>query len=464
MRERGSLAMRIISFTMVNNESEIIESFIRYNYNFVDEMVIIDNGCTDNTIQIVYHLIEEGYNITVYDESLEAYNQYRLDNKYLSKIISEKTPDLILPLDADEFLTGDCDPRQLLEELDLNKVHYVNWQWFVMDEKDDNNEEFIPRKMQYCFEKPVWNYSDGSPVTKCIIPAKYYKKMNLKLSMGHHTVFGNSNVQIEYHENLRFAHYRVTSQEQLIYKTTCYTIRDIATMENNFETAQRTNQMALIEAGNDMWEVAKKASYGGYEGKIIHNPIDLSFCKEVVSLKYGKLSSETIAERVMKTGREMAVRSYNIERKHKEKLFLKPIILVLDGVKGNECVFPNPSNHLTFLTELYNVRGLLTDNQQIKFLKANYRLIVTPDFAKFLPHEYIVVPDTLDIEKVKNQFKNTGINLEKVISLRDYRKEIGIFGIAYSNFRFIPSMIGRVSAYIKRNGYANTISKIKSRL
>ena len=51
--------MRITSFTMVNNESEIIESFIRYNYNFVDEMVIIDNGCTDNTIQIVYHLIEE---------------------------------------------------------------------------------------------------------------------------------------------------------------------------------------------------------------------------------------------------------------------------------------------------------------------------------------------------------------------------------------------------------------------
>ena len=42
--------MKIVSFTMVNNESEIIESFIRYNYNFVYEMVIIDKGCTDNTI------------------------------------------------------------------------------------------------------------------------------------------------------------------------------------------------------------------------------------------------------------------------------------------------------------------------------------------------------------------------------------------------------------------------------
>ena len=49
--------MKIISFTMVNNESEIIDSFIRYNYNFVDEMVIIDNGCTDSTIEIVSKLI-----------------------------------------------------------------------------------------------------------------------------------------------------------------------------------------------------------------------------------------------------------------------------------------------------------------------------------------------------------------------------------------------------------------------
>ena len=53
--------MKIISFTMVNNESEIIESFIRYNYNFVDEMVIIDNGCTDSTIKIIRKLIGEGF-------------------------------------------------------------------------------------------------------------------------------------------------------------------------------------------------------------------------------------------------------------------------------------------------------------------------------------------------------------------------------------------------------------------
>ena len=151
--------MKIISFTMVNNESEIIESFIRYNYNFVDEMVIIDNGCTDSTIKIIRKLIGEGFKITVYDESLEAYNQYRLDNKYLTKIANEKNPDIILPLDADEFLTGNTNPREVLEGLSLDRIYYITWRWYVMTKEDNILETFIPKKMQYCLSKPAWNYS-----------------------------------------------------------------------------------------------------------------------------------------------------------------------------------------------------------------------------------------------------------------------------------------------------------------
>lgn len=457
--------MKVVSLTMVNNESEIIESFVRYNYNFVDKMFIVDNGCTDSTVAILRKLVAEGYDITIYDESLEAYNQYRLDNKYLNMIIDDYEVDLILPLDADEFLTADTNPRFELEKLNLNKVHYVNWQWFVLTENDNLNDPFIPSRLQYCFDKPVWNYSDGTSVTKCIIPAKYYKKLNLKMSMGHHTVFGNDSVEIETHNSLRFAHYRVIGEEQLIYKTTCYTIRDIATMENNFETAQRTNQMALIESGTSMWDAAVKASYGGYTGNIIHNPINLEYCqKSLCEMKYSMLSMEPLKERVKNIGREMAIRAYNSERSKKEKAFLKPIILVLDGIRGDECIFPDPSNHLTILTEMYNVRGILTSSEEIKFLKANYRLIVTPEFAKFLPHTYIVVPNTLDFDEMVKKYKALGIDEKKIISLKDYRKSIGIFGNIYSALLLLPSMFSRIMAYVDRNGIKNTINKLKSRL
>lgn len=457
--------MQIASFTMVNNESEIIESFIRYNYNFVDKMFIIDNGCTDSTMVIVRNLVAEGYDIVVYDESTEAYNQFKLDNKYLNKIITEYNMDLIIPLDADEFIIADSNPREELEKLDLNKIHYVNWKWYILTENDDPTEPFIPSRLQYCFDKPVWNYSDQTDVTKCIIPTKYYKKMGLTMSMGHHTVFGNENVEIERHTSLKFAHYRVIGEAQLIYKTTCYTIRDIATMANNFETAQRTNQMNLIESGVSMWDSAVEASYGGYTGKVSHSPISLRYCdKSSCEMKYSEMSLESIETRVKNIGREMAIRAYNSERSKKEKLFLKPIILVLDGVKGEECIFPSPSNHLTILTEMYNVRGLLTNREEIKFLKANYRLITTVDFVKFLPYAYIVVPNTLNFNEIKRFYIDLGVSEEKIISLKDYRKKLGFLGNVYAFVMFIPSMLGRVKAYIIRNGLRGTISKIKSRI
>lgn len=457
--------MKIISFTMVNNESEIIESFIRYNYNFVDEMVIIDNGCTDSTIQIIRNLIKEGYKITIYDESLEVYNQYRLDNKYLTKIINEMSPDIILPLDADEFLIGEENPRDILEKLDLNKIYYVNWQWYVMTKLDDTHNPFIPTRMKYCLDKPAWNYSDKTPVTKTIVTVKYYQRMKLTLSMGHHTVFGNDKVEIEHLNTIRLAHYRAISEQQLVYKTCCYTMRDIATMENNFETAQRTNQMAIIEHGADMWQAAEEASYGGYDRNIIYKPIDLTYCvKSPITIKYADLSEESLAERVMQTGREMAVRAYNLERVKKEKAFLEPIVLWLDGIRGEECIFPNPSNHLTIITEMYNVRGLITTTEEVRFLKANYRLIVTPDFVKFLPHRFIVVPNTVDFQKIKLELVDAGIQEESIISLQEYKRSLGLLRNVYCYMRFVPSMMTRVNAYIKRNGMKGAINKIKNRL
>lgn len=456
--------MKIVSFTMVNNESEIIESFIRYNYNFVDEMVIIDNGCTDNTIKIIQKLIKEDYKITIFDESLEAYNQFRLDNKYLNKIINEFAPDIVLPLDADEFLIGDTNPREILEKLDLNKIYYINWQWYVMTRNDNLSESFIPKRLTYCFDKPAWNYADKKAVTKVIIPARYYKSKGLTLSMGHHTVFGNDNVDIVNFDGLRLAHYRAISEAQIIYKTCCYTMRDIATMENNFETAQRTNQMALIERGNDMWEAAEKASYGGYEGKLVYKPIDLSNCiKSPINMRFINYSNEPLAQRTMNTGREMAIRAYNLERKKREKAFLKPIILCLDGIRGEECLFPDPSNRLTFLIEMYNVRGLLTVYEEIKFLKANYRLIVTSEFVKFIPHKYIVVPDTMEYENTKAELIENGIDSSQIISLKAYKKKLGLFGNIYCYIRFVPSMIARINSYIKRNGFKDAFKKIKER-
>lgn len=458
--------MKIVSFTMVNNESEIIESFIRYNYNFLDEMYIIDNGCTDNTIKILHSLKNDGYKIVIYDESLEAYDQFRLDNKYLNKIIEESNPDLIIPLDADEFIISDHkDPRKEMEKLSLDKIYYVNWQWYVMTEKDDPKETFIPRRLKYCLKRTVWNYSDGTPVTKVILPARYFKEKKLTMSMGHHTVYGDKSIAIEEINNIKLAHYRAISEEQLVYKTCCYTMRDIATMGNNIETAQRTNQLAKIESGISMHDAAIEASYAGYPKEITENQIDLSFCEPgSLTIKYSELSSESIAERIMRTGQEMAIRSYNLERKIKEYMWLEPIVLWLDGIRKTDVFLPDPSNESTFLVAKYNVRAYLTMQEEIKFLKCNYRLLVNPEQVKFIPHQFIVVPSTCDVEDVRMKLHDSGFSTDMVISVSEYRKKLGLIKCFYSDLLLIPGMIVRIKKYIGRNGINGTIKKIRKRL
>lgn len=458
--------MKIVSFTMVNNESEIIESFIRYNYNFLDEMYIIDNGCTDNTIKILHNLKNDGYKIVIYDESLEAYDQFRLDNKYLNKIIEESNPDLIIPLDADEFIISDHkDPRKEMEKLSLDKIYYVNWQWYVMTEKDDPKETFIPRRLKYCLKRTVWNYSDGTPVTKVILPARYFKEKKLTMSMGHHMVYGDKSIAIEEIKNIKLAHYRAISEEQLVYKTCCYTMRDIATMGNNIETAQRTNQLAKIESGISMHDAAIEASYAGYPKEITENQIDLSFCEPgSLTIKYSELSSESIAERIMRTGQEMAIRSYNLERKIKEYMWLEPIVLWLDGIRKTDVFLPDPSNESIFLVAKYNVRAYLTMQEEIKFLKCNYRLLVNPEQVKFIPHQFIVVPSTCDVEDVRMKLHDSGFSTDMVISVSEYRKKLGLIKCFYSDLLLIPGMIVRIKKYIGRNGINGTIKKIRERL
>ena len=45
--------IQIFSISMVKNEMDVIESFVRYNLNILDGMIILDNGSTDDTLKIL---------------------------------------------------------------------------------------------------------------------------------------------------------------------------------------------------------------------------------------------------------------------------------------------------------------------------------------------------------------------------------------------------------------------------
>ena len=67
--------MRIVALTMIGNEQEIVESFVRYNSNFVDEFVFVSSCCVDNTLVILRNLMKEGYPLRIYEEKSIDFNQ-----------------------------------------------------------------------------------------------------------------------------------------------------------------------------------------------------------------------------------------------------------------------------------------------------------------------------------------------------------------------------------------------------
>ena len=451
---------------MINNEARVLESFVRYNCNFLDKMVFIDNGCTDVSITLLTLLKDEGLPIEIYDESLQPLNLLYLENKYINLIIDEMKPDIVIPLDADEYIVSENNPRDDLERLDLDSIYYIHWKWYVMTEKDDLEDPFIPRRMKYRLRKTAWHYSDGTPVTKVIIPSNYFKRNKLKIAPGHHTVIGEDKVNIKVLENIAQAHFRGVSEEQLLEKLYCYSIRDISALRNNYETAQRTNQKAIVEKSDtNLWVAAEEASYGGYPRDIIYDPLDLSFCNpEALRMKYTELARQKLADVVYGTGCEMAIKYYNTERKRRERWFLKPIILWLDGIQNNAAMIPSPSSKETVITAMVNVRAYLCVNDEIRFLKVNHRLIVTPNWVKFIPHAYIVVPPTVNKEDVEAQLNHYGVQCEKIIEWSEYQRKLGIIGRFWCKIGIFKGLSENIITNMHQNGIAHTISRVVGKL
>ena len=93
-----------ISMTMiVKNEEDIIEQNIRFHAAIgVDNFIILDNGSTDNTLDILKKLSSEYEIILEYDSSL-TFKQKKWTTKLTKKAKKLFNPDWIINNDADEF-------------------------------------------------------------------------------------------------------------------------------------------------------------------------------------------------------------------------------------------------------------------------------------------------------------------------------------------------------------------------
>ena len=95
---------RLVSFSMVKNEEDIIEQFVRHHSQFVDTMYIADNMSTDGTRSILDELKKEGLPIVVWDDYEQGYLQSAKTTAGYHKIAASDSFAYFAAIDADEFI------------------------------------------------------------------------------------------------------------------------------------------------------------------------------------------------------------------------------------------------------------------------------------------------------------------------------------------------------------------------
>ncbi len=106
--------MRLVAVSIVNNEADIIEAFVRHTLAWVDHHLIFDHDSTDGTREILGALRAEGLPITLFTDNAPGNLQQARSNHLTRLAVQNHAADWVLPLDADEILAGPS--RAALEE------------------------------------------------------------------------------------------------------------------------------------------------------------------------------------------------------------------------------------------------------------------------------------------------------------------------------------------------------------
>ena len=282
--------VNIWSFTTVKDEEDIIESFVRYNLNILDGMVILDNGSNDRTPLILNQLADEGLNVIILKDTSKYFDQVKIRNDLLNYVFKNTNADFCFPLDADEFISSykKINPKTIIESLNPQVLHLYKMENYVLSQKNMNSTVF---QLKDFTEQRITTEDDGCNY-KCIISRTLYK-LGISLNMGSHNISSKKKFETIINDELFLAHFPVRSRQQITNKV-------IAGRLSNSSLHSRSEGLGFhqyeildeIIENNELpdklvIEISKYYSLKNKEVgvKTISNPLYLGFCNDL-KLKY----------------------------------------------------------------------------------------------------------------------------------------------------------------------------------
>ena len=227
---------RILSLSMVRNEQDIIEPFVRHNMQFVDYMVILDNGSHDQTRNILSKLLQDYSGLVIADDPAFGYNQSERMRRMLALTQTTLFADYVLFLDADEFI--DAPSRGELETalltIPFGGVGLVPWRTFVLPA--DNTAEAqldVPRTMK-------WRRAEERPLfKKAVLRLDSTYQPDLQPSAGNHDVHSSTGRTLSRVDvpGIAVAHFPLRSRAQLLSKIIVGWMANLAIRPNARESS-----------------------------------------------------------------------------------------------------------------------------------------------------------------------------------------------------------------------------------
>jgi SAM-dependent methyltransferase len=218
IKEIFSKRPRIISFSVVKNEQDIIEPFIRHNSRFLDFMIILDNHSNDDTRRVIVELMRELGNVVLTDQAKFGHMQSERITGLLHFSQTAFFADYIVLLDADEFI--DVSDRaafqSILRKIPLGGFGLIPWRTFVLAPCEADTATLDPpRSMKWCrtTELPLYK--------KAILNLNGFHFHDLIISQGNHLVFSSIGRKLPSRDlpELVLDHFPVRSRNQLVVKS-----------------------------------------------------------------------------------------------------------------------------------------------------------------------------------------------------------------------------------------------------